>query len=102
MRYHDISAIFVIFELRLHLIEFKNKSPTSRWPCFVNKMFEILGEFLDTASQYIQKHEYHFFEWLNFIILCTCSSNLLFTKKNSSKWNKLTKYSKKHKKMYQI
>jgi hypothetical protein len=60
MRYHDISVIFVIFGLCLHLIEFKNESPASRWPCFVNKIFKISGEFLDTASQYTQKHEYYF------------------------------------------
>ena len=35
-----------------------------------------------------------FFESLNSIIRCTCSSNLHFPKKNSIKWNKLTKYSK--------
>jgi hypothetical protein len=49
-RYHDILAIFVIFGLRLYLIEFKNKSPASRCPCFVNTMFEISGVFLDSAS----------------------------------------------------
>jgi hypothetical protein len=50
MRYHDILTIFVIFGLRLYLIEFKNKSPASRWPCFVNTMFKISGAFLDSAS----------------------------------------------------
>ena len=38
-----------------------------------------------------------FFESLNSIIRCTCSSNLHFPK-NSIKWNKLTKYSKQFRK----
>ena len=58
--YHDISTSFMIFGLRLHFIEFKNNSSASSWSCFVNKMFEILGPFLDTASDYTQYHEYHF------------------------------------------
>ena len=50
--YHDILTSFMIFELRLLFIEFKNNSIVSSWSCFVNKMFEIGGLFLDTASHY--------------------------------------------------
>jgi len=60
IRYHDISTNFMIFGLRLHFIEFKNNSFASSWSCFVNKMFEILGPLMDTASHYTQYHEYHF------------------------------------------
>ena len=50
--YHDILTSCMIFGLRLLFIEFKNKSTASSWSCFVNKMFEIGGLFLDTASHY--------------------------------------------------
>ena len=50
--YHDILTSFMIFGLRLLFIEFKNNSTASSWSCFVNKMFEIGGLFLDTASHY--------------------------------------------------
>ena len=50
--YHDISTSFMIFGLCLFFIEFKNNSTASSWSCFVNKMFEIGGLFLDTASHY--------------------------------------------------
>ena len=50
--YHDILTNFMIFGLRLLFIEFKNNSTAGSWSCFVNKMFEIGGLFLDTASHY--------------------------------------------------
>ena len=50
--YHDILTSFMIFELRLLFIEFKNNSTASSWSCFVNKMFEIGGLVLDMASHY--------------------------------------------------
>ena len=52
--YHDISTSFMIFGLRLLFIEFKNTSHAISRTCFVNKMSEILGPFLDTASHYTQ------------------------------------------------
>ena len=52
--YHDISTSFMIFGLRLLFIEFKNTSHASTRSCFVNKMSEISGPFLDTASHYTQ------------------------------------------------
>ena len=58
--YNANSTSFMIFGLPLHFIEFKNNSFASSWSCFVNKMFEILGLFLDTASHYTQYHKYHF------------------------------------------
>ena len=48
--YHDIWTSFMIFGLCLLFIEFKNNSIASSWSCFMNKMFKILGPFLDTAS----------------------------------------------------
>ena len=91
--YHDILTSFMIFGLRLLFIEFKNNSTASSWSCFVNKMFEIDGLFLDTASHYTKEHEYHFsihffslFEWLAVIIW--------IIQENSIKWNKLKKYRK--------
>ena len=57
---YDILTSFMIFELRLLFIEFKNNSIASSWSCFVNKMLEIGGLVLDTASHYTKKHEYHF------------------------------------------
>ena len=54
IRYHDLSTSFMIFRLRLLFIEFKNTSHASSWSYFVNKMSEILGPFLDTASRYTQ------------------------------------------------
>ena len=50
--YHDILINFIIFVLRLFFIEFKNNSTASSWSCFVNKMFEIGGLFLDMTSHY--------------------------------------------------
>ena len=52
IRYHDISTSFMIFGLRFLFIEFKNTFHASSRSCFVNKMSEILGPFLDTASHY--------------------------------------------------
>ena len=52
--YHDILTSFIIFGLRLLFIEFKNTSHASSRSCFVNKMSEISGPFLDTASHYTQ------------------------------------------------
>ena len=48
--YHDISTSFMIFGLRLLFIEFKNTSHAISRTCFVNKMSEISGPFLDTTS----------------------------------------------------
>ena len=50
--YHDISTSFKIFGLRLLFIEFKNNLAASSWSFFMNKMFEIGGLFLNTASHY--------------------------------------------------
>ena len=47
---HVTYDAFMIFGLRLLFKEFKNSSRS----CFVNKMSEILGPFLDTASHYTQ------------------------------------------------
>ena len=49
---YDILTSFMIFGIRLFFIEFKNNSTASSWSCFMNKMFEIDGVFLDRASHY--------------------------------------------------
>ena len=69
----------------MHFIEFKNNSSEGSWSCFVNKMFEILGPFQDTASHYTQYHEYHYSMHVQF--------KFAFFEKIQLNENKLTKYS---------
>jgi hypothetical protein len=69
------------FKLRLHFIQLKNISNTHGFSFFANKLFEILSTFKGKVLKRYQLHEYHFFHELYSIILCTCSSNLIYTKK---------------------
>jgi hypothetical protein len=58
--YHDISSNYMIFRLRLLLIEFKNRLGTRWRPCFLNKAFEISFGFMGMASICVEYHEYQF------------------------------------------
>ena len=51
---HSAKFFFRRFRARLLFIKFKNTSHVSLRSCFVNKMSEISGPFLDTASHYTQ------------------------------------------------
>jgi hypothetical protein len=55
--------------------------------------FELLGEFMDTASKHTLQHEYHFSN--DYVLLFHAPAvQFWIMRENSSKQNKLTKYSK--------
>ena len=91
--YHEILTNLIIFKLCLLLLEFKSRTATCLWSCFLNKMFEISFHSLGKASHWTQKHEYHF---LNYFILLFVSLavQIWLVPKNFLKSNKLIKYSK--------
>jgi hypothetical protein len=82
------------FRLRSHFIYFQIKSHAIWSPCRVHEMVEFSRLSLDMASKYPRKNEYH--------LLNRCDSlfhapavQMCVLWKNSRKWTKYTKYSKR-------